>query len=257
MFAVRLRRAIAKILCASGILAIQIVGQDCNQVCPAGGIPANFCESPPCPSGWPLDGQCCCMTHTPIVIDVDESGFSFTSLGNGVEFDIADRGRLAQVSWTGSASTNAWLALDRNGNGMIDNGSELFGDVTAQPPPPKGQSRNGFLALAVFDLPENGGNGDGVIDDRDEIYPRLLLWQDKNHDGRSSPGELKTLRELGIKAISMEYEEVRRTDQYGNLFRYRAKVYSFEGSSGRWAYDVILLIGFPVNGTPSGNSGGG
>lgn len=62
---------------------------------------------------------------------------------------------------------DAWLVLDRDGNGTIDSGLELFGNVTDQPRQPLGVFRNGFLALSVFDQPANGGNGDGVINASD------------------------------------------------------------------------------------------
>jgi len=153
----------------------------------------------------------------------------------GVLFDIAARGMRQQVSWT-AATSNAWLALDRNGNGVIDNGAELFGNVTPQPYPPNGQSRNGFLALAVFDQPENGGNGDGLLNDEDSVYPKLLLWQDKNHDGLSQPEELKHLSDFGIAAIDLRYQLSNYTGAYGNIFRYRSKIYrSGSNSDGRWA----------------------
>ena len=73
---------------------------------------------------------------------------------------------------TDPAFSNAWLALDRNGNGVIDDMEELFGDLTPQP---SGPNRNGYKALAVFDDPRKGGNGDGRIDRADSIYPRLRV----------------------------------------------------------------------------------
>jgi hypothetical protein len=193
------------------------------------------------PSGYD-EWSCSCpdgTTMSPIVIDIDGSGFSMTDASAGVVFNMLNDGIPLQVSWTAANSTNTLLVLDRNGNGIIDNGTELFGDVTPQP---ASSSPNGFLALAEYDKSENGGNSDGKVTGSDAVFSQLRLWQDANHNGISESSELRFLAGA-IDAIDLKYKEAKRTDEHGNQFRYRAKVYGAKGQPAeRWAWDVFLTV---------------
>jgi len=170
---------------------------------------------------------------SPVVIDIAGDGITLTGPSDGVDFDLNGNGTRDRLGWTRSNSDDAWLALDRDGNGTIDRGAELFGDFTSQP---ASSDKNGFLALAEFD-----NNGDRVIDSSDSVFGSLRLWQDKNHNGISEPEELHTLMELNVKALELDFKESKRVDEFGNEFKYRAKVKDTrDGAVARWAWDVFL-----------------
>lgn len=153
---------------------------------------------------------------------------------------MAGTGNPVQMGWTAKGAANAFLALP-GPDGLVHNGKELFGNFTPQPP---SDHPNGFAALAVYDEPSNGGNGDGVIDARDAIFTSLRLWIDANHDGVAQVEELHTLPSLGVNSLSLKYRDSAKTDRYGNQFRFRAPVNPDDPEASRVdrkAYDVFFV----------------
>jgi hypothetical protein len=155
--------------------------------------------------------NCSCVL-SPLLIDTAGNGFDLTDPDGGVAFDLNPDGRLENLAWTRYRSDDGFLALDRNGNGQIDDGNELFGSATIQDRVPK---PNGFNALRRFDE-----NEDEAITLDDSVFSRLVVWIDANHSGRTEAGELFSLRSLGVREVSLKYHESRVTDANGNIFRY-------------------------------------
>ena len=126
----------------------------------------------------------------PIILDLDHNGYTFSTLQNGVQFDINADGHKDQVAW--NTSGDGILAIDLNHDGVIDSGKEIF-----TPDFNGGHFASGSAALASLDT-----NHDGLIDAGDIDFGNLLIWKDANADGVSAPGELTSLADNGILSIS-------------------------------------------------------
>lgn len=180
----------------------------------------------------PIRGECVeVINWSPILVDVARDGYHLTSAGDGVLFDLDGDGVPEQVAWTKADSDDAWLAMDRNGNGKIDNGSELFGNRTPAFAP-NITALNGFEALRVLEA----GLPDHYIE---ATEAPLLLWTDRNHNGISETDELVSVGAAGLAAIGTEYREKRRVDQFKNEFRQQGTVVWADGVKAP-VYDVWL-----------------
>ena len=172
----------------------------------------------------------CMRSHpSPVTIEFANKALHYTSAEDGVDFDLSSRGVKDRIGWTQAGSESAFLIRGFS----VTNGEQLWGNLNQQAPAIRdGESDNGFRALRLYDT-----NGDLRITNADPIFTELALWFDRNHNGISEAGEVESLAQRGIVGISLDYLTVGKKDQYGNLYRQRAKVQLEDGST-RWATDV-------------------
>jgi hypothetical protein len=166
---------------------------------------------------------------TPLMLDLDGNGVQTLGLSAGVQFDVANLGHAAATGWV--APSDGLLVLDRNHNGVIDDGGELFGSGTLLAD--GSHASDGFVALATLDA-----NSDGVIDSRDASFNALAVWVDANSDGQTQAGELKGLDALSISALHLAATETLLVDN-GNLIGLTSSYDTTDGVSHQLA-DVWL-----------------
>ena len=148
---------------------------------------------------WPVD---------PLVLDLDGDGIETLGIdaNNRVLFDHDNDGVKTGTGWV--SADDGLLVLDRNGNGTIDSGRELFGDQTLV----NGQTaEDGYAALSAEDT-----NANGIFDAGDANFDNVRIWQDKNSDGISQADELHTLAEVGIASIGIDSTDTNITTN-GNV----------------------------------------
>lgn len=159
---------------------------------------------------------------SPIVIDLGANGIQLGKAGVGVYFDVNADGRRDHVQWVRPGGDEGFLALDRSGNGLVDDGSELFGVGTPLILEGDRKAPNGFVGLAQYDARQLGGNDDGFITDADAIWPQLRIWLDVNADGRSTRDEVRPLQAYGIIALDTIPKIRKHVDAAGNIIPYWA-----------------------------------
>jgi hypothetical protein len=172
--------------------------------------------------------------NSPLVFDLEGDDYIVTTSPQWYPllFDINGDGQKENTGWLAGGMQQGFLWLDLNRNGIVDGGQELFGTATVLPTGER--AANGFQALAVYDATEFGGNGDGVIDERDLVWPFLRMWVDDNFDGRSQKKEVRPLAFWKIAGISLRYTQSRRVD--GNMNVHELVGTYFKRLDGREGY---------------------
>ncbi|WP_462106241.1 calcium-binding protein, partial [Campylobacter concisus] len=171
--------------------------------------------------------------YDPITLDLNKDGkIDTTDLDNGVYFDHNGDKVAMKTSWIGKE--DGLLVHDRNNNGIIDDGSELFGNFTPLNPNnnlnDKNLAVNGYHALKSYDM-----NNDGIIDSNDEIYKHLKVWQDINGDGISQENELKTLEQANIKSLNLAFSNIDKDLDNGNNLMFEGNYTDNEGKEHKMA----------------------
>ena len=160
-----------------------------------------------------------CNVSDPLILDLNGNGiFDVTSIFNGVNFDLHTEGRKQAMAWTNG---DGFLFLDRNGNGIADNGLEFFGNQV--------EFRDGFEHLGFYD-----DNKDNFLSKKDEMYKNIYVWNDFNMDGICTPNETMTIEEYGIWSLAITKTPFHAMTQGGEV-KYTS--YAFINGSSK------LLIG--------------
>lgn len=185
-----------------------------------GGGSGSVCFDPPPPPPGNQDILPASDPNEPLVIDLNGDGIQTTGTDDMVWFDLDGNGVKDHMTWTKANTHEGFLWVNLFGKNRVDNGSELFGIGTVMPNGSK--APDGFTALAIYDQASQGGNGDGVIDARDAVWPKLRVWVDRNHDGVCDPGEVFPLAAYNVDGISLATIAVNTVDAAGILHERRS-----------------------------------
>lgn len=180
----------------------------------------------------------------PLTIDLGSLGIELTTLENGVHFDLDKNGFAEKTAWIGNE--DGFLVLDRNKDGIINDGGELFGDQV--------ELSNGLISVSGFEaLADLDENGDGLIDKNDAIWNDLRVWVDANQNGFSESSELKSLNDLGIVSISLDAIKEENVDTATGSMEAEYAMVTFADGTQR----KISEYWFPVNTSDTTQGTGG
>ena len=181
---------------------------------------------------WTIPGR------DPLAIDLDGDGIETIGADGTVVFDHDGDGVKTGTGWV--KADDAFVVLDRNGNGLIDTGAELFGVDTVK--------ADGSFAVDGFDaLSDLDSNGDGVFDAKDSEFANVRLWQDMDQDGVSDEGELTSLTDAGIVSINLEAKSGNVNLGNGNVQTGTAAHLTVDGERAPPAISTWCSIRFTAN----------
>ena len=167
--------------------------------------------------------------NTPLVLNFDDAPVQFTP-ASAASFDLSTDGTCMSTDWP----TAPWLALDRDGDGFIRSGAELFGNATAMAA--GGHAAHGFEALSELD-----SNRDGKITAADDRFSELVLWNDLDEDRVGAYAELRPLSETSLVAIDLGYERRAHCDGQGNCGYERAS-FEYRDAKGQLAVGEVVDV---------------
>ena len=159
---------------------------------------------------------------SPLIVDLDGDGVETMSVANGIYFDHDGNGFAENTGWVGK--DDGLLVRDINGNGQIDDGTELFGNNSVLSNGQK--AANGFEALKDLD-----SNNDGVFNNQDTAWNEVKVWKDSNSNGIVDEGELLTMEQAGITGFDLNYQSQSRDDANGNAHLQTSTITKADGTT--------------------------
>ena len=193
------------------------------------GLPPFTPDEPNKDKGNTTDGKKHAESQSsPLVVDLDGDGIETLGSGVGIYFDHDNNGFSEDTGWVGK--DDGLLVRDINGNGQIDNGTELFGNNTLLSNGEK--AKNGFEALKELD-----SNNDNVFDQNDAAWNEVKVWKDGNSNGVVDDGELLTMEQAGITGVDLNYVDHNyrgdHSDEHGNTCKQEGTFTKTDGSTGQ------------------------